>query len=400
SINGTPVDIWGEWLARAEDLQDDAVHFEITRGGSPLKLDLPTGSVQYGIDGRVDEFRVGMTHQIASTRVGIDVSNSPAGRAGLRIGDLIRTVDGDDVTDWNQLHAALGADGSHELAVDRLVDDQVVQVQATLAMSEWSRDASDPMVDDWGMVPIQVYIDRVKDDSAASAAGILPNDRMYAVDGQLVRSWSEVTWLVAATVSHEGPNATPRELTLEIVRDGEHIERRFTPTLERDVYNGEPRWRPLMGVFAYQASWSYGDTQFKSYGPVAASYLALEESGKAIRRIFITLGYLATRDLSADESVGGPIRIMQVAGQVAEAGFLPWAKTMALISFSLGIVNLLPVPILDGGQILFLSLESIRGRPLSLAVRERIQMVSILGMAMIMILVFALDISRLFETGG
>ncbi len=400
AVDGQPIEIWSEWVSHAEDVHPKGVSFDVQRDGAPVQLHLPAGAIGFGIDGAIDQNRIGLLHQIASTRVGVDNPESPAAKAGLLIGDLIRKVDGEEVTNWYQLHDALGATGTHDIELDRLVGDEIKPVSTTLVMTAWDRDRADPMVDVWGMVPIQVYIDRVKDDSAASAAGLLPNDRLYAVDGVRVRSWTEVTWLVAATVSHDGPNATPRELNLEIVREGTHMERRFTPTLERDVFNGEPRWRPLMGVYAYQAAWNMGDTVVKSYGPVMATSLALESSGKVIHRVFLTLGYLFTGHLTPKESVGGPVAIMQVAGQVAEAGFLPWVQTMAMISFSLGIVNLLPVPVLDGGQILFYSIEGIRGRPLSLAIRERVQMISVLGLAVVMVLVLVMDISRLFETGG
>ncbi|MEM6926934.1 MAG: site-2 protease family protein, partial [Myxococcota bacterium] len=98
-----------------------------------------------------------------------------------------------------------------------------------------------------------------------------------------------------------------------------------------------------------------------------------------------------------EKSVGGPVEIFRTAGYAAEQGIFQFARMMGIISFSLGIVNLLPIPVLDGGQILFYAIEGIRGRPLPLVLRERIQMVGVLFLASLMVVVFVLDIGRLFE---
>jgi regulator of sigma E protease len=95
------------------------------------------------------------------------------------------------------------------------------------------------------------------------------------------------------------------------------------------------------------------------------------------------------------ENVGGPVAIFYAAGVVAEEGFFEYATLIGMISVSLGLVNLLPIPVLDGGQILFFLVELIRGRPLSIELREKVQIVSVLGLAITMLLVIVNDISRI-----
>jgi len=94
------------------------------------------------------------------------------------------------------------------------------------------------------------------------------------------------------------------------------------------------------------------------------------------------------------DSVGGPTAIFRVAGIVAEQGFFHYATLIGMISVSLGFINLLPVPVFDGGQILFYLVEGVRGRPLSIEVRERLLMVGVVGMMVLMFLVSVMDVRR------
>ena len=109
------------------------------------------------------------------------------------------------------------------------------------------------------------------------------------------------------------------------------------------------------------------------------------------------LAKLIRGDLRPKESIGGPIEIVRTARFAAEEDIFTYFRVMGMISFSLGIINLLPVPVLDGGQILFYAIEGIRGRPLSLALRERIQMVGVLFLSALMVMVFVMDIARALE---
>jgi regulator of sigma E protease len=251
----------------------------------------------------------------------------------------------------------------------------------------------------WGLVPVQVYINEVIADSPAEAASLVSGDRLFAVDGQAVRSWAEITWLVGTTVEGLAEDEPPRSLDLTVVRNGERLIRSFTPMVQREVVRGEPRFRPIIGVYRYGVSFVAGGQQVHYYGTFEAIPLAVGYTGQAIRKIFRVLGHLAVGGLAPKESVGGPVAIVQMAAQSVRLGFWTWAQTLAMISVSLGIVNLLPVPVLDGGHILFYTIELLRGRPLPLVLRERVQMIGVLMLAAVMLMVFVIDISRLFEQG-
>ena len=116
-------------------------------------------------------------------------------------------------------------------------------------------------------------------------------------------------------------------------------------------------------------------------------------SGYVIEQI----GKLVTGAAAVQKSLGGPVEMVRQASSAAEQGIFVWARLMGMLSISLGIINLLPVPVLDGGQFLFYAVEGLRGRPLSLAIRERAQQVGVLFLVLLMMSVLFFDIRRLFE---
>jgi regulator of sigma E protease len=130
---------------------------------------------------------------------------------------------------------------------------------------------------------------------------------------------------------------------------------------------------------------------------------ALPRSGSQVKQVFTgsltAIGGLLTGERRVSETFGGPVAIFAMAGESVQYGWTAFAKLLGAISLSLGIVNLLPVPALDGGQILFYTIEGIRGRPLSLRLRERIQMVGVLMLVALVLVVTFNDITRVI-TGG
>jgi regulator of sigma E protease len=123
------------------------------------------------------------------------------------------------------------------------------------------------------------------------------------------------------------------------------------------------------------------------YGPLEALERALFTSRRVLVDTLTLFGNLTTGNVRVDEGLGGPVEIFRHAARSAEEGIFAFARMMGMLSFSLGIVNLLPVPVLDGGHILFYALEGLRGRPLPLRVRERLQMAGVLALVALMLYV-------------
>jgi len=202
-------------------------------------------------------------------------------------------------------------------------------------------------------------VDIVNPGSAAERAGFLPGDGVISIDGQVIRSFSEMQRIVGTSPD--------QPLHFVVDRDGQSVD--ITATPERKEITDHFGNTIRLGLLGIQRSASPEDWTLKRHDPLTAFGMALKECYFVVSR---SLGYLydvVTGRESADQ-LGGPIRIAQVSGQVATAGFVALLNLAAIISVSIGLLNLFPIPMLDGGHLLFYSIEAIRGRPLSESTQE------------------------------
>jgi regulator of sigma E protease len=202
-------------------------------------------------------------------------------------------------------------------------------------------------------------VDIVSPGSAAERAGFLPGDKVVSIDGQVIESFSEMQRIVG--MSPDQP------LHFVVERDGNTVEITATPERKEITDNFGNVIR--LGLLGIQRSASPDDWTLKRHDPVTAFVMALKECYFVVSR---SLGYLfdVVTGREAADQLGGPIRIAQVSGQVATAGFVALLNLAAIISVSIGLLNLFPIPMLDGGHLLFYSIEAIRGRPLSESTQE------------------------------
>lgn len=202
-------------------------------------------------------------------------------------------------------------------------------------------------------------VDIVNPGSAAERAGFLPGDKVISINGQKIESFSEMQRIVGTSPD--------QPLHFVVERDGKTIE--ITATPERKEITDHFGNVIRLGLLGIQRSASPDDWSLKRHDPVTAFTMALKETWFVISR---SLGYLydVVTGREAADQLGGPIRIAQVSGQVATAGFVALLNLAAIISVSIGLLNLFPIPMLDGGHLLFYAIEAIRGRPLSESTQE------------------------------
>ncbi len=223
-----------------------------------------------------------------------------------------------------------------------------------------------------GSQTITARVDAVEPGSAAAAAGLQKGDLVLAINGQRIDSFSDMQQIVSVNAG--------RALEFRIDRGGVPVTLVATPELKKrkDGF-GNPTCGAVLGV---TRSIKAEDIRTEVYGPVDAVWQGAVKTWSIVDRTFSYIGGLFAGRECADQ-LGGPIRIAQISGQVATQGFLPILDLFGVLSVSIGLLNLFPIPILDGGHLLFFAVEAARGRPLS----ERAQEVGArIGLALILML--------------
>lgn len=202
-------------------------------------------------------------------------------------------------------------------------------------------------------------VDDVRPDSAAAAAGFISGDRIIAIDGTPIRSFEEMQRIVSTSGGDE--------LNFDIARGEETVVLTATPQVEEITDRfGNVHRIAMLGIVRHVDS---GNVEIVRSDPVTALWLGTKETWFVIERTLSYIGGIATGTEDADQ-LGGPLRIAQVSGQVATIGFAALISVTAMLSVSIGLLNLFPVPMLDGGHLLYYAVEAVRGRPLGEQAQE------------------------------
>jgi regulator of sigma E protease len=228
----------------------------------------------------------------------------------------------------------------------------------------------------YGKQTMSARVDAVQPGSAAAEAGFKPGDLVVAINGSPIEDFGQMQRIVS-----ERPGEI---LEITVQRDGAPFVLKATPTLEekKDTFGNVRR----VGILGIQRSPAAEDLKFRPVAPPQAIWMSLQETWSVIDRTLSYIGGVITGREAANQ-LGGPIRIAQMSGQVASFGFVPLIQLAAMLSVSIGLLNLFPIPLLDGGHLLFYLIEGIRGRPLS----ERAQELGFrIGLAIVlMLMIFA-----------
>lgn len=413
SVDGRATATWRDVIDALNDADADMT-LEVERGGRTLTVVLPAPSKDSALP-------YGLSHQRLDQVAGVWDSASPAGKAGVRTGDAILAVNGQDTPSWADVARGLAASGA---TAELLVSGPDGRRAVTLRRDEgWRPLATGARVgpdEVWGLANGTLFIgsvgDSIKKDSTdilagcrpaaeeppspARSAGLQEGDRFVSMNGKPVSSWGHVLAAVGGTMVGAGETAEAKPLDVEVARDGKLVSLQLQPQVIRDTNAlGEYYYRPILGVVRL-GGYDEGVQTRVYYGFGDASSMAFKETALIGGAILAQIGKLITGEAAVQKSLGGPVEMFRQAGHAAERGPFDWARLMAMLSISLGIVNFLPVPLLDGGHILFYAVEAVRGRPLSLSLRERVQQVGLLFLVLLMLSVLVFDIQRIFEGPG
>jgi len=226
----------------------------------------------------------------------------------------------------------------------------------------------------YGQQTTSARVDTVQPDSAAAAAGIKPGDLVLSINGGAIKTFADMQRIISASAG--------RTVEIAVDRGGEPVTLKAIPELKeiKDSLGNTHR----VGVLGISRAMASDDLRMDPVSPTQAIILGFQETWFVVDRTLSYLGAVVIGQEAADQ-LGGPIRIAQVSGQVASVGMAALIHLTAVLSVSIGLLNLFPIPLLDGGHLLFYAIEAARGRPLSERAQEfgfRIGL-AIVGMLMI-----------------
>ncbi|HXV37811.1 MAG TPA: RIP metalloprotease RseP [Myxococcota bacterium] len=382
AIDGTPVEWWRQVEEALVGTPRGELAIDYERDGEQrstrVALEPRQSSDVFGDDVAVGW--AGLYHQRPHALIGIASPASTAQRAGLRSGDRITAVAGEPVADWPALaRAYAAAQGEVELSLERGPERAEALSVRVPALGSLER---------LGVIRADVLIADVGEGTPAAAAGLRYGDLILSVNGEPMHSFE--------TFANAVRSSGGETLQLDMLRDGERLEVAVTPELANADPTGlgieVPRYR--IGIVGNNLLAVPGAIGFEQiHNPLVAVPRAFALTVEVTRVFVRGLGKLITGDVPSNQ-LSGPIGIAEIAGKALERGWMDYLQTLILISINLGILNLLPIPLLDGGQAIVFLVEGVRNERLSLRTREFVQQIGFTVLILIMGFAFWNDISR------
>ncbi|WP_417508882.1 RIP metalloprotease RseP [Methylophaga sp.] len=311
---------------------------------------------------------------------------SIAAQAGLNPGDEILQVDGKRTPTWNSVYKALIQKAEYGERTEILVLTSGIEQQYALVIPQVSIDQAGSILDNIGIEPlrpaIKPVLGEIVPNSPAQKAGLKAGDVLLSSQQQTIDNWSKWVELIQASAG--------KELNIEIQRNEQRLTLTLTPQAGDDG-----KGRIGAAVDASQSTIPQDLQAELSYGPVEAVWQAVIQTWDFSSSTLKSLWGMITGKVSTD-NLGGPISIAQIAGSSAEQGVTSFISFLAMISITLGILNLLPIPMLDGGHLAMFAVEAVRGKPISEITQVQIQKVGFLILIMVMFIAFFNDLTRVF----
>jgi regulator of sigma E protease len=332
--------------------------------------------------------RLGVLASFYAPQIGIIDPRSPAYLEGLRSGDTITSINGEPVRTVEELQRMLDSTGDGLVRLTYLRATPVVAPIGTLLWYESAHAQLLPGKDGsgTGILPANSFVRSVEPGSPADRAGLVPGDRVLAVDGVSTAQWEVLTdvlaqrRLEAVELTVQGLGKSPRSVSLQLeirtwrdIYQQDRQELWFGAQPFAKIYTSEPE--PIRGRFTYAMGSAVGGT------------------GEVISMLWTTLVQMLTFERGVDD-LSSVVGLFKVAGTAAEQGPGEFLRLVALLSVNLGFVNLLPIPILDGGHLLFFTVEAIRRRPLGQRAREIASAVGLVVILLLLLVAARNDIIR------
>ena len=318
--------------------------------------------------------------------------DSAAQRAGLRLDDRIVSIDGTKIDAWYDIDKAVTESNGRRLQLGVIRNGALIEIDVRPELKQGVDLLGDNIsYFDIGISAFPELMAIVGDVNAgfpAEKAGLKKGDQITSINGIPIVSWRQMQSLISSSGG--------AELTLTIKRGAEVLKIHLTPQhVETKDHLGRAEKRYLIGITNQPIEIPETDLVTKRLNPIEAAVKSVEQSYSILVLMIRSVAKMIDGSIPKD-SLGGPIMIAKMAGDQARLGLDKLIQFIAFISINLAIINLLPIPVLDGGHLLFFLIEAIKGRPVSIKVREVAQQIGLFILLLLIILVFYNDISKLF----
>ena len=310
------------------------------------------------------------------------VPGSPAATAGMEIGDQVVKVNGKVISTKVELLDAVAKSKGKPVALEVRREGQTKPLTVTPTLVPGKVAGGEEPLYTIGVEETPPLVTSVMQGMPASAAGFQAGDRVVGIEGQAIYTWAQM----AAQVK-EHPQ---KPLRIEVLRKGQRVALTVTPTAEKMTVNGQTIEVGKIGISGP------GRALMRSDNPLEAIYHGFEATWGWTELIVISLYKMVVGDISS-KNIGGPLTIANISGEAASQGASSFVFLIAILSINLGVLNLLPIPILDGGHLLFFLIEGILRKPLRERQREVAQQVGLMLLVGIMIFAFWNDLERIFS---
>lgn len=385
AVDGKPLERFHDLLGVIQENPGKTLHFDVLRSSTPKTITaIPSSEEGFSPYGEIKQVgRLdGILPAARAPLIGVSDPASIAARAGLRTGDKIARMEDRQIRNWEDFESAfhllpLDAKAAHlELSDGRKVELPLPRVRKSPAQ-------------DWGLHSSELFVKETLPSSPAQAAGLQMGDRVSAVSGMPVTSF----FAMKDAIQEAGEKTGVVEFRWE--RAGKVIESKILPTksTERDPALKKKN-QFTIGVLP-MLEFAEGETILeRETNPIFLVSKSIARVADLVWKNLVSIGKMFKGEVSVG-TLGGPILIGKIAGDSLERGLIAFLSTMAILSVGLGILNVLPVPVLDGGHLLLLVVEVIRGKPLSVRQIEIAQQVGLSLILLLMVVVMRNDLSRL-----
>lgn len=400
-IDGQAVRYWEDIEQIVQHSTGKELHLRISRSGKTFERYMtPIDEAVYSKerDGKVThQGRVGIKYAPYIPLVGVIDAQSPAGRAGLRTQDLLIAIDGTPVRNWSDVVARLGKVARRSSIVYFRGTEMPGVPQVQLLSAGFADLVPDTQLGSagerqtyTGLEHAEMFVARVDPGSPADGAGLKPGDLITALDDKPVTHWvdldqrlqAEPTRAFKVTWKRAGQGGKTDTLSAEVTQvwrkqrdEYDHTVTRLVFGAHDDIDRGTGAMVPIEGRFSFAMS------------------RAVDRTGDTVRTVVGGFFHILGGD-SPSDALGGPLMMYRAASVSGSQGWDSFLRMLALISVNLGLINLLPIPMLDGGHLLIFAIEAIGRRRLSAKARERIQQVGLALILVVLLLALRNDVMR------